>query len=88
MEICRLKNMSRLPLIPASVEQQIPNFQRDARHVQDSATAASDALRDSFASYEVHLRNQNAFATKVPTQFSKQSHVIRGDPKFDPSMCT
>ena len=50
-DIARLKNTSRLPLIPTTVEQQIPNFQRDGRH---AVPAAADALRDSFASYEMY----------------------------------
>ena len=84
-EICRFKNMSRLPLIPPSVEQQIPNFQRDARHPPDSVPAAADALRDSFSSYEVYMRNQSAFGSfKVPIQYAKPSQLSRADP----SMCT
>ena len=82
-EICRLKNMTRLPLIPPSVEQQIPNFRRDARHIQDSVPAAADALRDSFTSYEMYLRHQSSFGPlKVPLQYSKQSQL----PRVDPSM--
>jgi hypothetical protein len=82
-EICRLKNMTRLPLIPPSVEQQIPNFRRDARHIQDSVPAAADALRDSFASYELYLRQQSSFGSlKVPLQYSKQSQLSRVDPSM------
>ena len=77
-EICRLKNLSRLPLIPPSVEQQIPNFQRDVRHFQDSVPAAADALRDSFASYELYMRNQSAFGSLKAPQFVKQSQLSRG----------
>ena len=82
-EICRFKNMSRLPLIPPSVEQQIPNFQRDARHPADSVSAAADALKDSFSSYEVYMRNQSAFGSfKVPIQYAKQSQLSRADPSM------
>lgn len=82
-EICRLKNMSRLPLIPPSVEQQIPNFRRDARHIQDSVPAATDALRDSFTSYEMYLRHQSSFGPlKAPLQYNKQSQLSRVDPSL------
>jgi hypothetical protein len=73
-----MKNLSRLPLIPPSVEQQIPNFQRDVRHFQDSGPAAADALRDSFTSYELYMRNQSAFGSLKAPQFVKQSQLSRG----------
>ena len=76
-EIGRLKNMSRLPLIPPSIEQQIPNFQRDARHVPDAAPAAVDALRDSFSSYEMYVRNHSTSGSfRAPIQYPKQAAAV------------
>jgi hypothetical protein len=82
-EIARLKNLSRLPLIPPSVEQQIPNFQRDARHAQDAAPAAADALRDSFTAFELYMRNHSTSASlKAPLPHPKQAQLSRADPSI------
>jgi hypothetical protein len=71
-DIARLKNLSRLPLIPPTVEQQIPNFQRDGRH---AAHDEAEALRDSFASYELYMRSHSAAAAflKPPPQYLKRA---------------